>query len=103
MAALISAGLEPTLATASGSISGAALNYSLQRRLAFRNAGPHRLTLWRYGLSCLTAWLCNLAFFFFLNHVLTLTVILSQILTTGLIATLNYAVYQRLVFREQIL
>jgi len=101
MAALINAGLEPTLATASGSVSGAALNYGLQRRLAFRNAGPHRLTLWRYIGSCLVAWLCNLVFFFLLNNVLTLPVPLSQVVTTGLVAALNYIVYQRLVFHEQ--
>jgi len=101
MAALIGAGLEPTLATASGSVSGAALNYGLQRRLAFRNAGPHRFTLWRYVGSCFVAWLCNLVFFFLLNSVLELPVMLSQVITTGLVAALNYIVYQRLVFHEQ--
>jgi putative flippase GtrA len=98
---LIAAGLEPVLATASGSVSGAALNYGLQRRLAFRNAGPHRATLWRYIGSCLSAWFCNLAFFFLLNNFLALPVTLSQIVTTGLVAALNYTVYQRLVFHEQ--
>ena len=101
MAALIAAGLEPVLATASGSVSGAVLNYGLQRRLAFRNAGPHRVTLWRYIGACLGAWFCNLVFFFLLNNVLALPVTLSQIVTTGLVAALNYTVYQRLVFHEQ--
>lgn len=100
MAALIAAGLEPTLATASGSVSGAALNYGLQRRLAFRNAGPHLVTLWRYIGSCFVAWLCNFVFFFLLNNVLTLSVPLSQVVTTALVAALNYIVYQRLVFHE---
>lgn len=101
MAALVSAGVESVLATSSGSISGAVLNYGLQRRLAFRNAGPHRVTLWRYISSCLGGWLCNLTFFFLLNNVLALPVTLSQIVTTGLVAALNYIVYQRLVFHEQ--
>ncbi|MEH6561660.1 MAG: GtrA family protein [Marinobacter sp.] len=101
MAALVSAGLEPTLATASGSVSGAVLNYGLQRRLAFRNAGPHIITLWRYIGSCMVAWLCNLFFFFLFNNVLALPVSLSQIVATGLVAALNYIVYQRLVFHEQ--
>jgi len=102
MAALIGAGLDATRATASGSLSGAVMNYGLQRRLAFRNAGPHRLTAWRYLASCLFAWLCNLAFFFLLNHILALPVTLSQLVTTGLVAALNYIVYKRLVFYEQI-
>jgi putative flippase GtrA len=103
MAALIAAGLDPVLATASGSVSGAVLNYGLQRRLAFRNAGPHKFTLWRYVGACFVAWLCNLVFFFLLNNVLTLPVTLSQVVTTGLVAALNYIVYQRLVFHEQTL
>tara|TARA_R110002074_G_scaffold71754_1_gene165704 strand:- start:4101 stop:4490 length:390 start_codon:yes stop_codon:yes gene_type:complete len=101
MAALIGVGLEPVLATASGSVSGAVLNYGLQRHLAFRNAGPHRVTLWRYVGSCFVAWFCNLVFFFLLNNVLALPVTLSQVVTTGLVAALNYIVYQRLVFHEQ--
>ena len=101
MGALMGAGIEPILATACGSLFGAALNYGLQRRLAFRNAGPHSSTLWRYIGSCLVAWLCNLVFFALLNNVLALPVTLSQVVTTGLVAALNYIVYQRLVFYEQ--
>lgn len=100
MAGLMGTGLEPMLATASGSLSGAAMNYGLQRRLAFQNAGPHRLTLWRYAGSCIVAWLCNLVVFFVFNSVLFLPVSLSQIATTGLVAAVNYIVYQRLVFYE---
>ncbi|WP_323751889.1 GtrA family protein [Marinobacter sp.] len=103
MAALIGVGLDPVLATASGSVSGAVLNYSLQRRLAFRNAGPHRVTLFRYISACLGAWVCNLGFFFLLSNLLALPVTLSQIVTTALVAALNYIVYQRLVFHEQTL
>lgn len=101
MAALMGVGFSPTNATASGSIFGAALNYDLQRRMAFRNAGPHRVTLWRYISSCLVAWLCNLTFFFLLNRILGLPVTLSQVVTTGFVAAINYVVYQRLVFHEQ--
>ena len=101
MAGLIGIGLEPILATASGSVSGAAMNYGLQRRLAFRNSSPHRLTLWRYVGSCVVAWFCNLLLFFLLNSLLALPVTLSQIITTGLVAALNYIVYKRLVFYEK--
>lgn len=101
MAGLVGMGLEATAATASGSIIGATANYGLQRRLAFRKAGPHSQTLWRYLSSCALAWLCNLAVFYVLNHVLSFSVLFSQIATTGVVAVLNYVVYQRLVFYEQ--
>ncbi len=101
MAGLIATGLEPTFSTASGSFSGAVMNYGLQRHLAFRYAGSHKSTVWRYVLSCVFAWVCNLAFFYVLNDLLALPVMLSQGITTGLVAALNYLVYQRLVFYEQ--
>lgn len=101
MAGLTALGLEPIIATAAGSVSGAAMNYGLQRRLAFRSSGSHGATLWRYGLSCGFAWVLNLAFFSLLSDLLALSVMLSQITTTGLVAALNYIVYERLVFHEQ--
>ncbi|MCK0107245.1 GtrA family protein [Marinobacter sp. S0848L] len=103
MASLIGTGLAPVLATACGSVSGAVLNYSLQRCLAFRSAGPHSVTLIRYISACFGAWFCNLGFFFLLSSFLALPVTLSQIVTTALVAALNYIVYQRLVFHEQTL
>lgn len=100
MAGLIGIGLGPTFSTAVGSVAGALMNYGLQRRLAFTNAGPHGITLWRYAGSCLFAWLCNLILFFLLNSALSVPVTLSQAITTGLVAALNYIVYKRLVFHE---
>lgn len=101
MASLIKAGIEPFVATAGGSVSGAALNYVLQRSLAFPNAGPHLFVLWRYVGACVVAWLCNSAFFFLFYNLLNLSVLLSQIITTGLVAGVNYIVYKRVVFYEK--
>ena len=100
MTALITLGLEPMRATAGGSVTGAAFNYVLQRRPTFRISGSHRRTIWRYVSSCFVAWLCNLVFFFLFHSVLTIHVTLSQVATTGLVAAMNYIIYQRFVFHE---
>lgn len=101
MAVFVYFEMEPTRATLIGSIVGAALNYLLQRQLAFRNAGPHSRTLLRYVSSCLFAWLCNVIIFYWLNSVWNMPVSLSQIVTTGLVASLNFVVYQRIVFHDK--
>lgn len=101
MASLIAAGIEPLVATAGGSVSGATLNYALQRSLAFPNAGSHLLVLWRYVGACAIAWLCNSAFFFFFYSLLELSVLSSQFISTGLVAGLNYIIYKRVVFYEK--
>lgn len=103
MAVLIGWAIEPLAATAAGSVSGAAVNYGLQRRLAFRNAGPHCKALWRYVVSCGLAWTSNLFVFFFLNHVLALQVVNAQVITTLMVSALNFFIYQKLVFHERFL
>ncbi|NIC04987.1 GtrA family protein [Halomonas sp. DX6] len=100
LAGLVSIGLGPTLSTATGSLAGALMNYRLQRRLAFRRAGPHGFTIWRYTASCLFAWFCNLALFYLLHTILASPVLFSQVVTTGVVAALNYLIYKRLVFHE---
>lgn len=102
MASLIKTGLEPMVATAAGSVSGAALNYMLQRCLVFPNAESHLVVLWRYAGACVFSWFCNSAFFFFFYNFLSLSVWWSQVVTTVLVAGLNYIVYKRVVFYEKV-
>lgn len=100
MALLIDGSMPPAAATAIGSLAGAATNYALQRRLAFRNSGPHGAVVPRYALSCATSWLANLVLFRLLFELAGLPVPPAQILTTGLVTGLNYQMYKRLVFHE---
>jgi len=101
MALLVLAGLSALAATALGSIFGAVTNYFFQRRLAFPGAGSHQKTVWRYVLSCLFAWVTNFVVFSFLQQGLLLSVTISQLATTAVLALLNFTVYQRLVFHEK--
>lgn len=100
MGLIVELGVQPVTATATGSVAGAIVNYGLQRRLAFRKAGPHSQTLGRYLASCGLAWVANLTLFSFLSHGMALSDAPAQVVTTTLVAALNFVVYQRLVFHE---
>lgn len=100
MALLVAFGLEPALATLSGSVTGAAANYGLQRQLAFRSSSPHWPTLKRYVLACALAALANTVIFILVHHALTIPAMPAQAVTTAVVAMLNFIVYQRFVFHE---
>jgi len=100
MGLLVATGADPLLSTAVGSLAGASANYGLQRGLAFRGAGPHRQTVWRYLIACAFAWQANLLLFAVLNGAAALPVAIAQALTTALVAVSNFAIYRRLVFHE---
>lgn len=100
VATLVELGVQSVTATATGSLAGALANYGLQRRLAFPKAGPHGQTLWRYLASCGLGWLANLTLFSLLSHGMALSLAPAQVITTTLVAALNFVVYQRLVFHE---
>lgn len=88
----------PAAATAIGSMAGAMINYGLQRRLAFRHAGPHKHTIALYLISCCVAWSLNLLLFAMFTGGFSLPIKEAQLLTTLLVAGLNFVVYKKLVF-----
>lgn len=100
MATLMRLDVEALWATASGAVTGAVVNYGLQRRITFRYSGPHRRALRLYLSSCIAGWLTNLSLFALLHHLLRLDVVLAQLLTTALATGMNYVLYERLVFND---
>lgn len=98
MALLLKLAVAALPATATGSVAGAWTNYWLQRRFTFQYTDAHRHTLWRYLLVCGFAWLTNLALFAMFTTKIGLPIISAQLLTSALVATLNFYLYQRLVF-----
>lgn len=100
MASLMAFGLEPAFATLTGSVVGAVANYGLQRQIAFRSTAPHGATLWRYVLACALASIANTLIFILFHHVLAIPAMPAQVVTTGVVAMINFVVYQRFVFHE---
>lgn len=100
MAALMQGNVSAAVATAAGAVTGALVNYGLQRRVTFRCTGPHGRALWLYLNACIASWLSNLGLFAVLHHLLRFDVMYAQFLTTVLVTGMNYLLYERLVFND---
>jgi len=98
MAGLIAAGGSAYWGTAVGAVFGAAVNYLGQRNLVFTHQGSHRQSVPRYLVAVGINWVLNLGLFTALFAGLLLPVILSQALTTGLVAVASFWLYRRFVF-----
>lgn len=97
---LMTADFAPLHATAFGSLLGAAVNYGLQRRLAFDYHGSHAGAAPRYLLACAAAWLLNLLVFQCLHAAAGLPAGIAQFMTTAIVSLMSYLVYRRLVFHD---
>lgn len=100
MTALIAVPVPAVLATALGAIAGACLNYLLQYHFTFRARTDHAKAVPVYFLVAALGWLANLGLFAGLHLLLDLNIAIAQVLTTGIVALLNYVLYKRVVFHE---
>ncbi|KAA1174381.1 GtrA family protein [Marinobacter salinexigens] len=100
MYVLIRFGMTAEPATAFGAALGLLANYSLQYRYAFRSALPHRVAFSRYLSTSALGWGLNLALFSFIRFAGADTLV-SQVVTTGLVAFANYLLADRYVFHEE--
>jgi putative flippase GtrA len=98
MAALIAVGISAYWGTAIGAVVGAVVNYLGQRNIVFAHQGPHQQALPRYLVAVGINWLLNLGLFAALFAGLQLPVILSQVLTTAIVAGASFFLYRRFVF-----
>jgi len=100
MTALVSIQVPAVAATALGAIAGACLNYLLQYHFTFRARTDHTKSVPVYVLVAALGWLANLGLFAGLHLLLDLPAASAQVLTTGIVALLNYVLYKRFVFHE---
>ena len=91
--------LRPTVATGIGFVLGSIVNYLLQRSWVFRAAGAHRVFFARYALITSGTFLLNLALFWLLHEALHLWYLGAQILVTGFIFLVNFALNRGYTFR----
>jgi len=101
MALLVVAGTAPSMATATGAVAGAGVNYLMQKTYTFRSTNDHRVALPRYVAACALLWLANLLLFVLLHRLLHVPVASAQFVTTAFVALLSYALYRRMVFNDR--
>lgn len=101
MALLIYLGAPPGLATATGAVAGAILNYFLQFHFTFRSNRAHSVTVPIYLWVTTASWMANNLIFFVFFHLITLHTGYAQLLTTLMVTFLNLILYRSLVFHER--
>ncbi|MDO5679939.1 MAG: GtrA family protein [Pelistega sp.] len=92
--------LSPLAATSYGAVSGAIVNYYLQRSVVFNSQGSHRRTLPRYILSVGLSFLFNALIFALLQNSGLFSLLMAQVVTTVCVMFMNFVLYKRLVFHE---
>lgn len=98
MQTLLLHGMPPTPAAMTGALTGAVVNYRLQRDMVFH---PHRgqlATMRRYLAALGVGWLLNGFFFLLLHDGLHFAPLAAQASTTLLLVFLNYWLFKRYVF-----
>ncbi len=100
MFAMIQAGTDAMLATATGATTGLAVNYLAQYRYTFRSGLPHRVAFSRYLAGAGLGWGLNLAGFTVM-YTVTGTPMASQIVATAVATLANYLLAEKFVFQEE--
>lgn len=100
MYVLVQAGITPLFATAAGALVGAACNYLLQFHVTFEGRSSHKQAVPVFVLVALLSWLSNNGLFEVCYQWLQWSVPVSQVVTTLMVALLNFVLYSRIVFRE---
>lgn len=100
MALMIFSSILPEIASATGALVGAIVNYILQKTFTFQSTQSHRSTIPRYIAACAILWLANLLIFSTLIRIINLQIITAQIVTTAFVAILSYLLYKRNTFND---
>jgi len=100
MFALIQAGTDAIVATATGASVGLAVNYLAQHRYTFRSGLAHRVAFPRYLTSAALGWSLNLIAF---SAIYTATgmAMASQAAATAAATLANYLLAEKFVFQEE--
>lgn len=96
-------GEQPTFATAIGALAGSTFNYLFQFYWTFGGRSEHSRTIPVYACSTIVGWGVNVGLFYFLISVIYAGVAWAQILTTAIVAAINFILYKRIVFNERII
>ena len=98
---LIHLQVEAVLASSLGAFVGAVVNYFLQYFFTFKTKRLHKQALLAYIPAVSVSWLLNLAIFYSLYGRLFLEPLMAQIVTTGILAVVNFLFYKKIVFRAK--
>lgn len=98
---LINLQVEAVLASSIGAFAGAIVNYVLQYFFTFKTERKHKQALLTYIPAVVFSWSLNLALFYILYGGLFPEPMMAQVVTTVLVAIVNFLIYKKVVFRAK--
>ena len=98
---LINLQVEAVLASSIGAFVGAVMNYFLQYFFTFKTKRLHKQALLAYIPAVSVSWLLNLLIFYSLYGRIFLEPLMAQVVTTGILAVVNFLFYKKIVFRAK--
>ncbi|MDX1808372.1 MAG: GtrA family protein [Sulfurospirillaceae bacterium] len=101
MALLVWLGVNASLSTSAGVIVGAVVNYIFQYYYTFDSDEKHNSSVFKYIITVSISFVSNLILFTLFHNLLHNGVIVSQLLTSAIVALQNYLIYKKFVFLRQ--
>ena len=98
---LINLQVEAVLASSIGAFVGAIVNYVLQYFFTFKTERQHKQALLAYIPAVAFSWSLNLVLFYSLYGGLFTEPLMAQVVTTAVVAVVNFLVYKKVVFRAK--
>lgn len=90
----------PLAATTYGAISGAVVNYFLQRHVVFASKVAHSSVLVPYTLTVLFSFALNAFLFFLIQQTQLFPLFMIQVITSACVMCINFVLYKKVVFHE---
>jgi len=88
------------LASAIGFVCAIPVNYLLQHRFVFHSSGTHGIRFVRYIVVTLSTMILNVLSFWILAEILIVYYVTAQLLTMGLVFTMNFVLNRTYTFAD---
>lgn len=92
--------VEPTLASSTGFVLGALINYSLNRRFTFQSDRPHSSAVPRFMTAALSGLALNAGLLAASIYIIGVHYLLAQIVATAVVLFWNYALNKYWTFAK---
>lgn len=98
MAFLVWVGVNANISTSAGVIVGAIFNYIFQYYYTFNSDTQHNYSILKYTITVSISFVSNLILFTLFHNYLQMGILISQLLTSAIVAIQNYIIYKNFVF-----
>ena len=98
MTLLVWLGINAIFATTFGMVLGAVVNYIFQYYYTFDSNAKHHTSIFKYCLGVAISFASNMLLFTLFYTLIHFNALVSQLMTSALVAIQNYCIYKKFVF-----